>query len=280
MSNALSIAGSMAPMTMQVSDLNTARSMYAMIEEQQKSQEQKSILGKIAGGLVGGLLGAVGGPAGMVVGAGLGVAAASGAEQVFSTEKGGNVGGAVVGGLVGSAFGPIGTLAGGAIGTLIGGKIGEKNEQQNALANYGYMSMMYPSMMGGNLGVGLGLSGIGMGSGMLAGIGTNNMYNYSNNGYNFSTSLGNMNGMNSMYGMYGMNGMSGMSGMSGFSSAAGVATMASAQFQNMQAASSMMANYLNTYGSDLSSVINMYGGTDSLMQSFNTSYMNSMNNIK
>ena len=242
---------------------NVATSMYQLqsnhIQQVQEQQEKKSLLGKIAGGLLGGVAGfCVGGPIGAVVGAGAGVAAAKGAEKVFSSEKGGHVGGAVVGGLVGSAFGPIGTLAGGAIGTLIGGKIGEKNEQQNAIAQYGYMpSMMYPSMMGGLGGMtssGLGIGGFGMGSSALTGIGTNGLYNYSNNGYNFSSSLG-----------------SSTKNLTGLSTQEYLKNMSSSanQDQIMQLAQKMMSSYLNTYAGSLGGVLGMCGGTDGLMQTFN-----------
>ncbi len=246
--------------------LSVANSMYQLqsnhIQQAQEQQEKKSLLGKIAGGLLGGVAGfCVGGPIGAVIGAGAGVATAKGAEAVFSSEKGGHVGGAVVGGLVGSAFGPVGTLAGGAIGTLIGGKIGEKNEQQNALAQYGYMMppyMMYPSMMGGLGGMtssGLGLGGFGMGNSALTGIGTNGLYNYSNNGYDFSTSLG-----------------TSSKNLTGLSTQDYIKNMNSpeTQAQIMGLAQKMMGSYLGAYGGALGGVAALCGGTDGLMQAFNT----------
>lgn len=244
--------------------LSTAASIAQLTANQyqlqaQEQQEKKSLLGKIAGGVLGGVAGfCVGGPIGAVVGAGAGVAAAKGAEKVFSSEKGGHVGGAVVGGLVGSAFGPIGTIAGGAIGTVIGGKIGEKNEQQNTIAQYGYMpSMMYPSMMGGLGGMtssGLGIGGFGMGNSALTGVGTDGLYNYSNNGYDFSTSL-----------------KSDAKNLTGVSTQDYIKNMNSAenQAQIMEMAQKMMSSYLGTYGSALGGVANLCGGTEGLMQNFN-----------
>ncbi|GEM_PF-2817461 len=244
--------------------LTVANSIYQLqsnqIQQAQEQQEKKSLLGKIAGGLLGGVAGfCVGGPIGAVIGAGAGVATAKGAEAVFSSEKGGHVGGAVVGGLVGSAFGPIGTLAGGAIGTVIGGKIGEKNEQQNAIAQYGYTpSMMYPSMMGGFGGMtssGLGIGGFGMGNSALTSVDTNGLYNYSNNGYDFSTSLG-----------------TSSKNLTGVSTQDYIKNMNSAenQAQIMEMAQKMMSSYLGTCGGALSGIATLYGGTEGLMQNFNT----------
>ena len=102
---------------------------------------------------------------------------------------------------------------------------------------------------------GLGLGGFGMGNSALTDIGTNGLYNYSNNGYNFSTSLGRpSNGLGSFGALNYLGNMGGVAGMN----------------QSLQMAQKMMSNYLGAYGGGMTGIVGMYGGIDGMMQTFNT----------
>ncbi len=188
------------------------------------------------------------------------VAAGSATNKVFSSETDGTLGGAAIGGLVGSALGSVGTLVGGAIGGLIGNKIGEKNSQENALASTPYL----PIYSNGNSTTSSGLGLSSDYSSALTGMTSSGIYNYDSSSSNISNLLS-----------------SGSTDVNSYiSNLTGSST--SSQAQIMQLSTQMMSNYLNNYGSSLSGIISLYGGTDGLMQMYTTQssqYLQGMNSI-
>ena len=165
----------------------------------------------------------------------------------------------------------MGILVGGAIGCLIGNKIGEKNPQENALASTPYL----PTYSNGNstTSSGLGLSSD-YSSSALTGITSNGLYNYDSGSSSISNLLyksGSSSVSNAL--------SSGSTDTSDYLSKL-TGSSATSQAQIMQLSTQMMSEYLNSYGSSLSGVTSLCGGTDGLMQMYTTQssqYLQSIN---
>ncbi len=98
----------------------------------------------------------------------------------------------------------------------------------------------------------------------LTGITSNGLYNYGSNSGSLSNLLSYGNTDTSNY----------LSNLTGSSS--------SSQAEILQLSTQMMSQYLNSYGSSLSGVTSLYGGTDGLMQMYTTQsaqYLQNMNSV-